>query len=195
MARFEAAVRPTAETTILDVGGTPLNWELGGTPGRVTLLNLHGQPEGVELPPNVVAVEGDGRALPYEDGAFDVAFSNSVIEHLGDAESQRRFAAELRRVGRAVWVQTPARSFPVEAHFLTPGFQLLPSSWQRRLGRNASVWGLLTRPSAAEVDAVVRELRLLDAREVGALFPDCDILRERWLGLTKSYIALRRAPA
>jgi hypothetical protein len=194
MARFAAALAPTPQTSILDVGGTPLNWELAATPGRVTLLNLRAEPD-VELPPNVEVVEGDGRALPYEDHSFDIAYSNSVIEHLGDRESQRRFAAELRRVGRSVWVQTPARTFPVEAHFLTPGYQFLPRRWQRRLARNASLWGLLARPSPARVDQMVGELRLLSAREMRALFPDCDILRERWLGLTKSYIAVRRAPS
>jgi hypothetical protein len=160
-------------------------------PGRVTLLNT--RPPEEALPPNVVSVSGDGRELPFDDASFDVAFSNSVIEHVGDQGSQERFAAELRRVGRGVWAQTPARSFPVEPHYLTPGYQLLSPRWRRRLGRNASVWGLLARPDRARVDELADELRLLGAGEMRALFPDCDILRERWLGLTKSYIAVRQA--
>ena len=32
---------------------------------------------------------------------------------------------------------------------------------------------------------------LLDGREMRALFPDCEIRRERFLGLTKSYVAIR----
>ena len=77
---------------------------------------------------------GDGRALPFRDEAFDVVFSNSVIEHVGDAASQRRFAREVARVGRAYWVQTPNRWFPVEQHLLTPLVHWLPKSWQRRGG-------------------------------------------------------------
>jgi hypothetical protein len=191
MRRFAETLAPTDATTILDVGGTPYNWRISGVPGRVTLLNT--RPPGDELPPNVVSVAGDGRKLPYEDASFDIAFSNSVVEHLGDRESQERFAAELRRVGRAVWVQTPARSFPVESHYLTPGYGALSPRWRRRLGRNASVWGLLARPSPERVAELADELRLLDSGEMRALFPDCDILRERWIGLTKSYIAVRRA--
>ncbi len=52
-------------------------------------------------------VAGDGRRLPFRDQSFDVVFSNSVIEHVGDVESQRRFAREVARVGRAWWVADP----------------------------------------------------------------------------------------
>ena len=40
--------------------------------------------------------------FPSADGAFDIVFSNSVIEHVGDAASQARFAREVMRVGRAL---------------------------------------------------------------------------------------------
>ena len=43
------------------------------------------------------------------------------------------------------------------------------------------------------VDRLVDETRLLDGREMRALFPDCEIHRERFLGLTKSYLAIRSA--
>ena len=88
------------------------------------------------------AVRGDACYLPHVDRGFDIAFSNSVIEHLGEYESQRRFAEEIRRVGRKVWVQTPARWFLVEPHFLTVGIHWLPRSVQRRTLRWLSVAGL-----------------------------------------------------
>jgi hypothetical protein len=55
------------------------------------------------------------------------------------------------------------------------------------------VWGLVKKPSAREVDAFLNEVRLLTLEDMKALFPDCQILKERVLGLTKSYIAVRRA--
>jgi hypothetical protein len=129
--------------------------------------------------------------LDFADHSFDIAFSNSVIEHVGALDEQRAFADELRRVGRQLWVQTPARSFFFEPHLLTPFIHFLPHSWQRRLVRNFTLWGWVTRPSQASVDRMLGELRLLDYATFRALFPDCEIRRERFLGFTKSFVAVR----
>ena len=86
-------------------------------------------------------VAGDGRCLPFRDGAFDVVFSNSVIEHVGDAASQERFAREVARVGRGFWVQTPNRWFPVEQHLMTPLVHWLPKRWQRAIVRRGTRMG------------------------------------------------------
>ena len=62
----------------------------------------------------------------FGDASFDIAFSNSVIEHLSTFENQARMAAEVRRVARAYWVQTPNFWFPIEPHFLVPAWHWLP---------------------------------------------------------------------
>src|SRR5436305_9486326 len=112
-------------------------------------VTLHNRPREHNEPAAAGSwVAGDGRALPFRDGAFDVVFSNSVIEHVGDAASQRRFAREVARVGRAYWVQTPNRWFPVEQHLLTPLVHWLPKQWQRRLVPRFTVWSAFVRPSA-----------------------------------------------
>jgi hypothetical protein len=132
--------------------------------------------------------------LPYEDGAFDLAISNLVIEHVGTWENQQRFAAEIRRVARRLWVQTPARAFLFEPHLITPVVvHWLLCGAQRRLLRNFTLWGLLTRPSHARVEEFLDEVRLLTYAEMRELFPDCEIRRERVLGWTKSYVAVRGA--
>lgn len=194
MADFAATFAPTPATTILDVGGTPYNWELLGVEPRLTLLNVEVPDEVDALPANVTLVIGSGTELDFESGSFDVAFSNSVIEHVGSWQAQQAFAAELRRVGQGVWVQTPARSFPVEPHLLAVGLHWLPRSWQRRLVRWLSGWGWLSRPSQERIDRFLEETRLLGHREMAALFPDCEIRRERFLGLTKAYVAVRLSP-
>jgi hypothetical protein len=191
MESFSAEFEPTAATRILDVGGTALNWGLVDCPAHITLLNLDPIHD-PDLPPNLTYVQGDARALPFEQGAFDIAFSNSLIEHLGTFEDQRRFAAKLREIADGLWVQTPARSFPLEAHFLTPFVHFLPKRWQRRLARRFTLWGLLARPNPERIDALLGGLRLLSLAEMRALFPDCEIRRERFLGITKAYLAVRR---
>ena len=81
------------------IGGTPDNWQLLEVRPRLTLLNTPRAK--ADLAGALEWVAGDGRALPFRDRAFDVVFSNSVIEHVGDAASQERFAKEVARVGRA----------------------------------------------------------------------------------------------
>ncbi|WP_456426213.1 methyltransferase domain-containing protein [Rhodocaloribacter sp.] len=191
MAHFQSLFKPTASTTILDVGGTPYNWNLLDCEAQITLLNLSIPENHESQPPNYHFVKGDGTDLAYPDGAFDIAYSNSVIEHLYTYEQQAKFAAEIRRVGKRVWVQTPARSFFFEPHLITPFVHYLSRTWQRRLLRNFTVWGLLVRPSRERVDQFLEEVRLLGLQEMQALFPDCTIYRERFLFFTKAYIAIR----
>jgi hypothetical protein len=190
MNRFAEVFRPTAETTVLDVGGTSYNWEQIGARFPITLLNTVPQ-EADGLGAHFTLVQGSGTQLEFADRSFDIAFSNSVIEHVGPLEVQRAFAEELRRVGRQVWVQTPARSFFFEPHLLAPFIHFLPLSWQRRLVRNFSLWGWLTRPSQASVDGMLGGLRLLDYATFRSLFPDCEIRRERFMGFTKAFVAVR----
>ena len=188
MNRFFALFAPSTEVRLLDIGGTAETWSSeaeGGERFPVTLINTfdYGPVEDNRF----TSVAGDATALPFADNAFDIAFSNSVIEHLGTWEKQQIFAREARRVARKLWIQTPARSFPIEAHLLAPYIQYLPKRVQHRIAR----WtprGLL-QPGL--VHEIVDEVRLLTHREVKQLFPDCLILKERVLGLTKSYIAVR----
>ena len=193
MQRFARELAITAETRVLDVGGTPETWDMLAVRPQVTLLNT--PRTRAELAGASWWVAGDGRALPFRDGAFDVVFSNSVIEHVGDAESQRRFAGEVARVGRACWVQTPNRWFPVEQHLLTPLVHWLPKRWQRWIVPRFTVWNALVRPTADRrafyLAHYLDEVRLLSAGEFAALFPGARVIRERVCGWTKSLVAVR----
>ena len=180
-------IRP--ETRVLDVGGREYNWSLAPFTPRVTILNLERERD---RPRQFEWVTGDARQLPFPDHAFDVVYSNSVIEHVGTAEDQRRFAAECQRVGRAYYVQTPNQSFPLEPHLFTPFIHWLPTKWQAPLLRNFTVWGWITRPDQAARDRYLNTTRMLRRRELKALFPDAEIWTERFLGLPKSFIAVRR---
>jgi hypothetical protein len=175
---------------VLDVGGAEPFWASGeGTQElAVTMVNLH--PQHTTLP-NVRAVTGSALDLErFRGGPYDVVFSNSVIEHLGSWENQQRMAAEVQSLGLPYYVQTPNRYFPIEPHFLWPGFQFLPRSSRVWL---ASRWryGSYCRPGdPSAAAAAVDEIRLLTAREMRALFPAAKLHRE-WIGpLVKSVMAV-----
>jgi hypothetical protein len=195
MARFAREFSLTPETRVLDIGGTPECWDLLPVRPRLVLLNMPRAKE--DLGGAASWVAGDGRSLPFRDGAFDLVFSNSVIEHVGDAASQQRFAAEVARVGRAWWVQTPNRWFPVEQHLLTPVVHWLPRRWQRAIVPRFNLWMYLTGITGDRrsfyIDHYLSDVRLLTAAEVGALFPRARIIRERFCGITKSLIAFSRS--
>jgi hypothetical protein len=192
MRQFIKALSPTPETRILDVGGYAHFWIGSGVKSEITVVNIHH----VKATPNpdlrITTMQGDGCHLPFKDESFDIVFSNSVIEHLSTFARQQEFAREAQRVGRQLWIQTPARSFPIEPHLLTPLIHFLPKATQRRVLRNFTTWGLLSKPSPEQVDAFLAEVRLLDRKEMIDLFPDCSIIDERFLGMAKSYVAVRK---
>lgn len=173
MRKFVELMGVTGSTRVLDVGGTPDIWALSPVRPRVLFLN-----ESREEAP--ATVHGDGCCLPFRDGAFDIVFSNSVIEHVGDEARQRAFAREVARVGRGYWVQTPNRRFPVEVHLHTPFIHWLPAVWQRRLVPRLAVWRWIVRTTADRRDFYLRHyldtIRLLDPSQMRALFPGGSIL-------------------
>lgn len=193
MRRFESSLSPTGRSTVVDVGGTPYNWQYLASKPTIVLLNVAAV---CMDPPDArfTQVVGDGCRMGFRDDSFDISFSNSVIEHVGTWENQVAFAREVRRVGRGVWVQTPAWGFPIEPHFLAPFVHWLPPWIRRKVLRYFTPWGLICKPTQERVDEIVREIRLLGHAEMKALFPDCEILVERFLLFPKAYIAVRRQP-
>lgn len=192
-AMFVDRVRPQAHEKILDVGGYPSTWEGNQhLVSEIHIVNVH-PIDPPAAPGNLRFLVADGCAMPQADGAFDIVFSNSVIEHVGDFERQKAFASEMLRLGGRLWVQTPAQEFWIEPHYMTPFIHWLPVEWRLRVARNFSVWGWLTRPNAKQVSEFVHDIRLLTHAEMVRIFPGCEILREKvCLGLfTKSYIAVR----
>jgi SAM-dependent methyltransferase len=162
-------LRPTSATTLLDVGADALAFGEGagcGTlnfleemypwPERITALGLHDGEGFGRRYPTVRYVQGDACALPFEDGEFDIVFSNAVIEHVGGRDRQRALVAEALRVGRSVFVTTPNRWFPIEVHTRLPLVHWLPDllshAVYRTLGKDfATDNHLLTRSQLASL--------------------------------------------
>jgi hypothetical protein len=197
--RFAAFTRATRTldrpVSILDIGGTAEFWENRGWADqpsvRITLVNLS---EASQRFDNIVPTVGDATAIDFADDAFDVAFSNSVIEHLRTRESQRRMAAEVERVAHAYWVQTPNYWFPIEPHYLTPGWQFLPVRARVEILRRRPVGQMGRCPDRAFAEHTVREVQLLSRRSLARLFPDATVIPERFGGLVKSWTAVHGLP-
>jgi hypothetical protein len=175
---------------ILDVGGTAGFWlRMGFHDEDVDIVLLNTEPPAQD-DGRFTFVQGDARRMDFfADRAFDVVFSNSVIEHVGDFEDQRSMADEVRRVGRRHFVQTPNRWFPIEPHFLVPGFQFLPVAARARLLTRFDLGWIPRTPDLDAARRRVQEIRLLTRRELGRLFPGSRIHTERVLGMAKSFVA------
>lgn len=170
---YRAALEPEAAEKILDIGCGRGGLAALDATANVTGIDSTDQPSY----PGRRFIRGDARDLPFEDDEFDVAYSNSLIEHL-DPGDRPGFAAEVRRVAGRYWVQTPNHYFPVEPHVLLPGYQFFPEPVQRRAWKFGATRGDYVR------------IPLLDEKELVGLFPGARILRERVGGLTKSLIAV-----
>lgn len=184
---------------VLDLGGTAYSWLDGDVrPASVTLLNvvegeLTVREARQDLPDWLELVAGDACDPPkaVRDGDFDLVFSNSVIEHVGGPARRVQLADVVRSCAPRHWVQTPYRYFPLEPHWLFPGFQFLPLAARSWL---SSRWPLVHTKSSSWSDSVSTALgtELLSATEMRYLFPDSELRRESALGLTKSLIAVKR---
>jgi SAM-dependent methyltransferase len=140
---FRELLRPGPDTTVVDVGVTDAPFGAGSTdnffealypwPERITAVGNTELDRFRVAFPGITAVVADGRSLPFDDGAFDVGFSNAVVEHVaGGRDGQRQFVHELCRVSKRVFVTTPNRFFPLEVHTLLPFAHWLPDAARAR---------------------------------------------------------------
>jgi hypothetical protein len=164
---FLSWARADESTTVLDVGVT--NTGAGAAnyleeeypwPGHLTACGLEGCPE-VCRRRGIPFVAADGCDLPFEDGRFDVAHCNAVIEHVGSQARQERLAAELCRVARRVWLSTPDQESSLESHTLIPMAHWLPAGLRRAVYRARGL----------EFFADEANLLLLSAGELRRRFP------------------------
>jgi hypothetical protein len=175
---------------ILDIGGTEEFWEMMGFTTseniEIILLNLEETP--VKYP-NFSSIKGDGSNLSaFKDKSFDIVFSNSVIEHLYSWDNQEKMAKEAMRVGKFYFIQTPNYWFPIEPHFVFPGFQYLPKFLKEMLMRRFSLGHFPKITDEKEAKRLINEIKLLTKSELRDLFPDSSIYYDKFLGLNKSFV-------
>jgi hypothetical protein len=167
---FMDFVHPGPETKVLDVGVTSdernreSNYfeQMYPYPGNITCV---GTEDGKVLEERYPGLSYrrvcSGEPLPFPDAAFDVVFSNAVVEHVGSRSAQASFVRELCRVGRLVFVTTPDRRFPVEHHTGLPLLHYLP----------APLFRSVLRHTRFRYWAEESNLNILTARSLARLFP------------------------
>ena len=178
---------------IIDVGGVPDYWKYTGFKYTnnviITTLNLSPIPVPNGFEGRIVPAEGTAINMKeYKDDCFDLAYSNSVIEHVGDFEKQKMMAKEIRRVAPHGYLQTPNKYFFMEPHFLFPYFQLIPRSIRIILIKRFQLGNYKRASSKEEAEQIVDSVRLLSYKDILFLFPKTEIVREKWMGLTKSFV-------
>jgi len=173
---------------ILDLGGQPEIWQHILQPLNITILNLPGITVPVSKSVHYITyIEGDAcNVAQYEDFSFDVVFSNSVIEHVGDNEQQKSFANEVHRLAKSYWIQTPSKYFPIEAHCGIPFWWYLPRSFRELMIER---W----RKKLPKWTEMVEGTTVLTKARIKELFPQATIKSESVFGFVKSYIAYYRS--
>jgi SAM-dependent methyltransferase len=158
--RFFSLARLPADARVLDVGCGALGLRALEPRLDITGVDLLERPD---YPGPFVRADA-AAGLPFAEDEFDLVYCSSVIEHVAP-ERRAAFAAEVRRVGRGWFVQTPAFSFPIEPHSLLPGAHWLPARLRRRYWRlgAAGDWeeiSLLRRAQIQELFGPARAERL-----------------------------------
>ncbi len=130
-------------------------------PGMLTALGIDEAVQFRMRYPEVRTVTYDGINFPFEDGAFDVCWSNAVMEHVGNRDRQLHFLRECARVARRGFLTTPNRWFPVEVHTRTPLLHYLPKpvfeAYLRQTGKAWATGGFMRLLSRQDLHGLLRD--------------------------------------
>jgi len=187
LSRFPAL----ADMRVIDLGGLVGVWEQAPVrPREVTVVNTFDQHADADW---IHTAAGDACALPEQLRAqrWDLVYCNSVIEHVGGHWRREALADSVHALGDHHWVQTPYRYFPIEPHWLFPGFQFLPV---RARAAVTVRWPLgayrrLREPGPAVHWSLATEL--LSRTEMEHYFPRSEVVSESLGPFVKSLIAVR----
>lgn len=140
--KFMAVMGPNASSRILDIGVTSddkyqeSNFFEKMYPYKDKIVCV-GTEDGKHLEKKYPGLKffkvTSGNPLPFKDQEFDIAFTNAVIEHVGNFEQQKAFTEEMLRVSKAFFLTTPNRWFPIEFHTALPLLHWLPKIVYRKM--------------------------------------------------------------
>ena len=185
--KFIELVGVPNDANIIDLGGNAYFWDLTNNNYTVTIVNLPGENPKDHSNTRIHYVDGDATDLSklFKDKSFDIVFSNSVIEHVGNDTKVENFSKEVQRLGHAYWIQTPSGKFPIEPHTGFPFFWRIPKKirawlfdrWEKKL---------------PEWTQSMRSTRLITLEHMINQFPEAEIFFEKKCLLEKSYTLYKK---
>ncbi|MBN1523371.1 MAG: methyltransferase domain-containing protein [Spirochaetales bacterium] len=189
---FHKLFDPDKETTVLDVGFSEDEYTKTDNfiekyfpfPENLTAL-------GVDIPnafkkryPQVKAVHYDGTVFPFNDKAFEICWSNAVIEHVGGRKKQMLFLQEIHRVARQAFITTPNKYFPVETHTRIPFLHMLSKRifdrYLRMIGKSWAAGDYMNLLSLKDFTSLLNDAGISNYR----------IYRNRLFGFTLDFVAV-----
>jgi trans-aconitate methyltransferase len=190
---FLAAVKPLPQETILDIGVNNTEYSESDNylekhypyPQHITVVSKEGLDAFTKRYPQIKAVMADGRSLPFPDNAFDISYSNAVIEHVGNREDQKHFLQELVRVAKRGYLTTPNKHFPIEVHTRIPLLHLLLSKkyfdvFLKKIGRGWAADNYMNLLSQSELETLLKE----------AGIQNYTLLKNRFFGFTMTFTVI-----
>jgi len=148
--KFDIALKLIKDNdTIIDIGVDP---SINGItnyfekwfklPNNLTCLGIHADFAKFKQEfPNFKLIEFNGFDFPSFEKKFDFAFSNAVIEHVGDYNKQKKWLSEIRKICNTLMITTPNRWLPFETHSMTFFFHWLPDNIRnyiyRKIGKSS----------------------------------------------------------
>ena len=172
---------------VIDIGGTANAIFFRDRPDlEITYLNIApGTSSREELRPNEQYIQADARALPIADLPFDIAFSNSLFEHV-PREDWPIVAREIMRVATAYFVAVPYRYFPIQPHYNFPLAQFTPHRVQQLIALH---W-----PFSYARGRDFSPVYLPARQDMRRVFPDAEMATERAGPLPKALYLWGRSP-
>ena len=108
----------------------------------------------------------DGSYFPFADKEFDIAWSNAVIEHVGDYDKQVLFLSELIRTSKSIFITTPNRWFPIEVHTKLPFLHYLPKKYfDKVLGLIGKSWASGDYMNLLSIPDIKKMLKVLNVKK------------------------------
>lgn len=187
---------PHTDDKILDVGVTADRTALSSNffekyyPYKQNIIALSNQ-EAYFLEtkyPGLTYKQGDARSLPFSDECIDYVFSSAVMEHVGSQDQQLKMLSECYRVARkGVFITTPNRWHPIEAHTFLPLIHWLPKPLHRKILKwlGLDFYAQVDNLNLLDRATLIHFCKILNA-------DDYSIMRIRTLGWTSNLILLIR---